>query len=61
MLAMDLKENKSLNIGLLIVATIVVAKLLSALLMPKSRKRLPPTVKSWLMFGGLARFLGGRL
>ncbi|XP_043707339.1 sterol 14-demethylase-like [Telopea speciosissima] len=56
---MDLKEYKPLNVGLLIVATIIIAKLLSALLIPRSRKRLPPTVKAWPLFGGLARFMKG--
>nr|DAD30393.1 TPA_asm: hypothetical protein HUJ06_009244 [Nelumbo nucifera] len=59
MSAMDLKENKFLSVGLLIVATMVVAKFLSAFLMPKSRKRLPPTIKTWPVLGGLIRFLKG--
>ncbi|KAF7844957.1 sterol 14-demethylase [Senna tora] len=52
-------DGKFLNTGLLIVATIVVAKLISALIIPKSRKRLPPAVKSWPLVGGLFRFLKG--
>ncbi|XP_010250502.1 PREDICTED: sterol 14-demethylase-like [Nelumbo nucifera] len=59
MSAMDLKENKFLSVGLLVVATLLVAKLLSAFLMPKSRKRLPPTIKTWPVLGGLLRFLKG--
>ncbi|KAF8390755.1 hypothetical protein HHK36_025282 [Tetracentron sinense] len=59
MVAMDLKENKFFNAGLLIVATLVLAKLLSALVMNRSRKRLPPTVKTWPVIGGLVRFLKG--
>ncbi|KAF8400087.1 hypothetical protein HHK36_015962 [Tetracentron sinense] len=56
---MDLKDTKFFNVTLLIVATLVVAKLLSVLLFPRSRKRLPPTVKTYPMIGGLARFLKG--
>ncbi|XP_028787926.1 sterol 14-demethylase-like [Neltuma alba] len=52
-------DSKFLNTGLLIVATIVVAKLVSAFIVPKSRKRLPPVVKSWPLVGGLFRFLKG--
>ncbi|KAJ4968136.1 hypothetical protein NE237_014837 [Protea cynaroides] len=59
LLVMDLKENNPLNVGLLIVATIIVAKLLSMLLMPRSKKSLPPTVKTLPLFGGLARFMKG--
>ncbi|XP_042481189.1 sterol 14-demethylase-like [Macadamia integrifolia] len=56
---MDLMENKPLHVGFFIVATIILAKLLSMLLMPQSRKRLPPTVKTWPLFGGLSRFMKG--
>ncbi|KAJ6705208.1 STEROL 14-DEMETHYLASE [Salix purpurea] len=35
-------DNKFLNVGLLILATLLVAKLISALIMPRSQKRLPP-------------------
>ena len=52
-------DNKFFNVALLIVATVVVAKLISALLIPKSRKRLPPTVKVFPVIGGLLRFLKG--
>lgn len=52
-------DNKLFNMGLLIVATLVVAKLISALIIPRSRKRLPPVVKSWPVIGGLMRFLKG--
>ncbi|RVW29240.1 Sterol 14-demethylase [Vitis vinifera] len=52
-------DNKFFNVALLIVATVVVAKLISALLIPKSRKRLPPTVKAFPVIGGLLRFLKG--
>ncbi|PIA54990.1 hypothetical protein AQUCO_00800016v1 [Aquilegia coerulea] len=55
----DLKENKFLNVGLLILATLVIAKLLSALLIPQSKKRLPPTVTAWPVLGGLLRFMKG--
>ncbi|KAF5449205.1 hypothetical protein F2P56_029677 [Juglans regia] len=52
-------DNKLFNMGLLIVATLVVAKLISALIVPRSRKRLPPVVKSWPVIGGLIRFMKG--
>ena len=52
-------DDKLLNVGLLIVATLVVAKLISALIMPRSGKRLPPVVKTWPVLGGLVRFLKG--
>ncbi|PSR84602.1 Sterol 14-demethylase [Actinidia chinensis var. chinensis] len=52
-------DDKLFNVGLLIVATLVVAKLISALIMPRSGKRLPPVVKTWPVLGGLVRFLKG--
>ncbi|XP_047322767.1 sterol 14-demethylase-like [Impatiens glandulifera] len=52
-------SDKFLNVGVLIVATIVVAKLISAFLIPRSSKRLPPVVKSFPLIGGLLRFLKG--
>lgn len=52
-------DNKLFNMGLLIVATLVVAKLISTFIIPRSRKRLPPVVKSWPVIGGLMRFLKG--
>nr|WAW38271.1 CYP51G1 [Plumbago zeylanica] len=56
-------DNKMLNVGLLLLATIVVAKLISALIMPGSsgkKKRIPPVVKApWPIVGGLIRFLKG--
>ncbi|XP_027767828.1 sterol 14-demethylase isoform X1 [Solanum pennellii] len=57
--AMELGDNKILNVGLLLVATLLVAKLISALIMPRSKKRLPPVVKAWPIVGGLIRFLKG--
>ncbi|XP_041996191.1 sterol 14-demethylase-like [Salvia splendens] len=51
--------NKFLNVGLLLVATIVAAKLISALIMPRSAKRLPPRVAAWPVLGGLVRFMKG--
>lgn len=53
------ETNKFYNVGLLVVATIVVAKLISMLIMPRSTKRLPPVIKSWPLIGGLVRFLKG--
>ena len=52
-------DNKFFNMGVLIVATLVVAKLISVLIMPKSKKRLPPVVKTWPLIGGLVRFMKG--
>ncbi|EXB62020.1 Sterol 14-demethylase [Morus notabilis] len=52
-------DNKLLNTGLLIVATLVVAKLISVLIMPRSKKRLPPVVRTWPLVGGLLRFIKG--
>ncbi|GAV73989.1 p450 domain-containing protein [Cephalotus follicularis] len=52
-------DNKLLNMGVLIVATIVVAKLISALITPRSGKRLPPVAKTWPLIGGLLRFMKG--
>lgn len=58
-LPMDLKEIKLFNVGILIVATLVVAKILSSLFMSGSKKNLPPVVKAWPLLGGLARFMKG--
>ncbi|XP_022891263.1 sterol 14-demethylase-like isoform X1 [Olea europaea var. sylvestris] len=52
-------NNKIWNVGLLLVATLLAAKLISALIMPRSKKRLPPVVNSWPVLGGLLRFLKG--
>ncbi|KAK4753655.1 hypothetical protein SAY87_001759 [Trapa incisa] len=52
-------DNKFLNVGLLLVATLIAAKLISALIMPRSKKRLPPVVSSMPVIGGLIRFLKG--
>ncbi|EYU28484.1 hypothetical protein ABFS82_11G081200 [Erythranthe guttata] len=51
--------SKVMNVGLLLLATLVVAKLISALIMPRSSKRLPPVVNTWPVLGGLLRFLKG--
>ncbi|QHO23493.1 Sterol 14-demethylase [Arachis hypogaea] len=56
---MDIDVSKFFNTCLLFVATIVVAKLISAFIVPKSRKRLPPIVKGLPFIGGLPRFLKG--
>ncbi|KAK4371857.1 hypothetical protein RND71_007241 [Anisodus tanguticus] len=56
---MELGDNKILNVGLLLAATLLIAKLVSALIMPRSNKRLPPVIKSWPLIGGLIRFLKG--
>ncbi|KAE8668215.1 Sterol 14-demethylase [Hibiscus syriacus] len=52
-------DDKFLNMGILIVATLVVAKLISFLIMPGSKKRVPPVVKTWPVIGGLLRFMKG--
>ncbi|KAL3621354.1 hypothetical protein CASFOL_036266 [Castilleja foliolosa] len=52
-------NSNILNVGLLLVATLFVAKLISALIMPRSNKRLPPTVNVWPILGGLIRFMKG--
>ncbi|KAF8040978.1 hypothetical protein BT93_B3023 [Corymbia citriodora subsp. variegata] len=52
-------DNKLFNVGVLLVATLVVAKLISALLIPRSNKRLPPVIRTWPVIGGLLRFLKG--
>ncbi|KAG5525289.1 hypothetical protein RHGRI_031840 [Rhododendron griersonianum] len=54
-------NDKLLNMGLVILATLAtlaVAKLISAFLNPK-RTRLPPVIASWPVLGGLFRFLKG--
>ncbi|KAK4380541.1 hypothetical protein RND71_002403 [Anisodus tanguticus] len=56
---MEIGDNKILNVGLLLAATLLVAKLISVLIMPRSNKRLPPVIKSWPLIGGLIRFLKG--
>lgn len=52
-------NSKVLNVGLLLIATLVAAKLISALIMPRSKKRLPPRVSAWPVLGGLIRFMKG--
>ncbi|XP_022737972.1 sterol 14-demethylase-like [Durio zibethinus] len=52
-------DDKLLNMGILIIATLVVAKLISVLIMPRSRKRVPPEIKTWPVIGGLLRFMKG--
>ena len=52
-------DNKFFNAAFLLVATLLVAKLISALIIPRSKKRLPPTIKAFPLIGGLIRFLKG--
>ncbi|GAA0185909.1 oxygenase [Lithospermum erythrorhizon] len=53
-------SDKLMNMGLLLLATVVVAKLISVLIMPRSSKRLPPSLKAWPpLVGGLIQFLKG--
>ncbi|KAJ8431695.1 hypothetical protein Cgig2_006551 [Carnegiea gigantea] len=57
---MEVMENKFFNVGLLVVATLLVAKIISALIMPRSNKRLPLVIKAWPpLIGGLLRFPKG--
>jgi len=52
-------DGKFFNTALLFVATLFIAKLIYAFLIPKSSKRLPPVIKSLPIIGGLFRFLKG--
>lgn len=53
-------DSKFFNVGLLVVATLIVAKLISVVIMRKSGKRLPPVIKAFPpIIGGLLRFLKG--
>ncbi|TYI37030.1 hypothetical protein ES332_A03G183300v1 [Gossypium tomentosum] len=52
-------DDKFLNMGILIVATLVVTKLISFLIMPRSKRQVPPVIKSWPVIGGLLRFMKG--
>ncbi|KAF3784195.1 Sterol 14-demethylase [Nymphaea thermarum] len=56
---MDLKETNYYNVGALVLVTVVMAKLISALLFSGSKKKIPPTVKAFPVLGGLLRFMKG--
>ncbi|KAJ8431693.1 hypothetical protein Cgig2_006549 [Carnegiea gigantea] len=57
---MEVMDNKFFNVGLLVVATLLVAKTISALIMPRSSKRLPLVIKAWSpLISGLLHFLKG--
>lgn len=59
---MDVDKKFMCNMGLLIMATLVVAKLVSALItrhFSKKRLRLPPVVRGWPIIGGILRFMRG--
>ncbi|KAG5615801.1 hypothetical protein H5410_015625 [Solanum commersonii] len=56
---MELGGNKIMNVALLLVATLLVAKLISTLIIPRSKKCLPPVIKAWPIVGGLICFLKG--
>ncbi|CAL9120477.1 unnamed protein product [Musa acuminata var. zebrina] len=56
---MDLAEHKLFAAGLLLAATLVLAKLVASVLAPRSGKRLPPTVSAPPVVGGLLRFMRG--
>ncbi|KAI4354739.1 hypothetical protein L6164_003583 [Bauhinia variegata] len=55
----DVVEGRTFNTGLVIVATLLIAKLICSFLIPKSTKRVPPVVKTWPFIGGMVRFLKG--
>ncbi|KAK9150681.1 hypothetical protein Syun_008990 [Stephania yunnanensis] len=58
--SMDSKDHNWGNLGLIVLTTLLIAKIASALLFRRSDKRLPPTVKSWPpLLGGLLKFLKG--
>ncbi|KAG7029139.1 Sterol 14-demethylase, partial [Cucurbita argyrosperma subsp. argyrosperma] len=52
-------DNKFFNVGLLVVATLVLAKVISSVLKSRSKKRAPPTVRGLPLVGGMVRFLKG--
>ncbi|EPS63299.1 obtusifoliol-14-demethylase [Genlisea aurea] len=52
-------SNKILSVGLLLLATLAAARLISALIFPRSNRRSPPTVRSLPLVGGLLRFMKG--
>ncbi|KAI3502958.1 hypothetical protein L1887_31388 [Cichorium endivia] len=54
-------DSKLLNVGALLIATLIAAKIIAAFLIPRSRKRLPPIIKEWSAVGGLLRFLKGQI
>ncbi|KAL1550526.1 sterol 14alpha-demethylase [Salvia divinorum] len=54
-----MEAGKIWNVGLLLVATLVAAKLISVLIMPRSKRRLPPAVSAWPVVGVLVRFMKG--
>ncbi|KAF7124177.1 hypothetical protein RHSIM_Rhsim12G0016600 [Rhododendron simsii] len=57
---MEVLENKLLNIGFPVLVTLVVAKLVSLFLNPRSpTRRLPPVIATWPIIGSLVRFLKG--
>ncbi|KAJ8431689.1 LOW QUALITY PROTEIN: hypothetical protein Cgig2_006545 [Carnegiea gigantea] len=57
---MEVMDNKFFNVGLLVVVTPLVAKIISAPIMQRFIKRLPPVIKFWPpLIGGLLHFLKG--
>lgn len=57
---MDLGEkNLYIGAGLLFVSTVVFLKFIWGFVVPNSRIRLPPTVKTFPLIGGLIRFMKG--
>lgn len=56
---MDFIQNIYVQAGLLILATLVLAKIVSSILGFGSSKNLPPVVPAWPIVGGLMKFLKG--
>ncbi|KAI8526736.1 hypothetical protein RHMOL_Rhmol12G0019100 [Rhododendron molle] len=56
---MEVLEDKLLNIGLPILLTLAVARLVYIFLSPRSPARLPPVIATWPVMGGVVRFLKG--
>ncbi|XP_031489858.1 obtusifoliol 14-alpha demethylase-like [Nymphaea colorata] len=56
---MELKDSNYYYVGFLVLATVVVAKLLSSLFFSGSKKRTPPEVQAFPLIGGLLKFMKG--
>ncbi|KAF3790475.1 Sterol 14-demethylase [Nymphaea thermarum] len=56
---MELKDSNYYYVGFLVLATVVVAKLLSSLFFSGSKKRTPPAVQAFPLIGGLLKFMKG--
>ncbi|CAN6470557.1 unnamed protein product [Victoria cruziana] len=56
---MEVKDSNYYYVGFLVLATVVVAKLLSCFFFSGSKKRTPPEVQAFPLIGGLLRFMKG--